>query len=628
MKLPLNSRGFRWLLYAVAAAVCLEIADLCGAGLAWPYEPLVCVALILCAGYETLWEGLEALVRLRFSSINLLITIAVVAAFILGEYCEAAVVVTLFTLGERLEDIGITGGREALERLAVQAPRTARLPDGQQRDVTLIDPGTVVCVKPHERIPIDGAVTAGSTTVDESTITGEAIPKSKKEGDTVYAGTLNMDGYIELATSCRAADTTYSRIIELTRTALSNRSDAQKFIQRFAAVYTPIIMLLSVCVFVIPVFLLHLDLHKWLNQAISLLVISCPCALVISTPVAVYAAIGNASARGILIKGGKYLEAVARVKVMAFDKTGTLTCGHPVVTDVRPAAGVSPEELLACSAGAERLSEHPLAKAVVVASANEGFVPHEVTQFKSVAGKGAMATCIDCGNEQIFVGSKEFIAARHQISPDIAEWVDVRAIEGKTCVIVCCGGAVKGAIAMSDRLRPHSIETVGSLKRLGITPVLLSGDSREAVGAVAAQSGIAQWRGAMLPDEKVSIITALLATHESVAMVGDGVNDAPALATATVGIAMGAAGSAVAIETAGIALMNDRIDLLPFLVSLGRRTATVIRRNTVGAVAVKVLFVALSLLGFSNLVFAIVADVGIMLIVVLSSLRLITFNKI
>lgn len=627
MKFPIHDKKFLFLLTAVVLVIALEILSLTGIHLPMPYAPFIFAVLILGIGYKVLWEGLLALLKLKFSSINLLMTIAVIGAFYLGEYPEAAVVIVLYVLGERLEDLGIQNSKSALDELVSKSPKTAILKEGNV-EVTIdkVPVGSIVQVKPGSMIPLDGKIVSGTTTVDEAAITGEPIPKDKHEGDLVFAGTLNKNGFIEMETTKTSADTTFSKIIRLTFEAQANKSETQKFIQKFSKIYTPAIILLAILVLVIPVFLLQQPFDKWLQQAITLLVIACPCALVISTPVAIYAAIGNASAKGALIKGGKYIEALAGIKAIALDKTRTITYGRPVVSDVIPLNGTSVEELLACAAGAEVFSEHPLAEAIIEASRKAGFEPHIVEKFQSIAGKGAIAECLVCEDETIFVGKLSFIKEHQPVTAEAENIVEQLSSQGKTSVVVSFGNGVAGIIGLMDEIKPDSAEALKEMAVLSIEPVMLTGDSEKAAQYVASQVGIKKVYGGLLPENKAEKIKELLQEYKSVAMVGDGINDAPALAQSTVGIAMGAAGSDTAIETANIALMNDKLSLIPFLIRLGKKTLARIKINTIGAIAVKLIFITLAFLGYSNLVLAIAADVGVTLIVILSSLQLMNYD--
>ena len=623
MKLPINDKKFLFLLCAITIVVALEVLSLLDIHIPMPYAPFIFAVFIIGIGYTVLWNGLKAIFKLKFSSINLLMTIATIGAFYLGEYPEAAVVIVLYVLGERLEDIGIENSKSALNDLVSKAPKTAFV-KSQNTTVAIdtITVGTIIQVKAGEMIPLDGKIISGETTVDEAAITGEPIPKDKHVGDNLFAGTLNKNGFIEMETTKLSADTTFSKIIRLTYEASGNKSETQKFIQKFSTYYTPSIIAMAVLVFAVPVLILHLDVGHWLQQAITLLVIACPCALVISTPVAIYAAIGNASEKGALVKGGKYIEALASIKVIALDKTRTITYGNPIVSDIFTLNGTSREELLACSAGAEMFSEHPLAQAIVDASRKEGFEPHKAEDYKSIMGKGAIAKCLVCEDETIYVGKLEFIREHQPIDKEAEKIVAELSAEGKTSVVISFGDGVAGIIGLMDEIKPDSIHALKELEALQIEPVMLTGDNEKSAHYVAQQVGIQKILGGLLPENKSEKIKELIKQYKFVAMVGDGINDAPALAQSTVGIAMGAAGSDTAIETANIALMNDKLSLIPFLIRLSKKTVSTIKINTIGAIAVKVIFIALAFAGYSNLVFAIAADVGVTLVVILLSLRL------
>jgi Cd2+/Zn2+-exporting ATPase len=628
MKLPINDKKFLFLLLAITIVVALEVLSIIGIHIPMPYAPFVFAVFILGIGYNVLWNGVKAIFKLQFSNINLLMLIAVVGAFYLKEFPEAAVLVVLYVLGERLEDIGIENSKSALDELVSKAPKTAFV-KSENANVVIdkIAVGTIIQVKAGEMIPLDGKIVSGETLVDEAAITGEPIAKDKRTGDNLFAGTLNKNGFIEMETTKLAVDTTFSKIVRLTFEAAANKSETQKFIQQFAKYYTPVMLALSVFLFIIPVFILHLDLNHWLQQAITLLVIACPCALVISTPVAIYAAIGNASAKGALVKGGKYIEALASIKAIALDKTRTITFGNPIVSDVIPLNGTSREKLLACTAGAEIFSEHPLAQAIVDASRKEGFEPHKTEAFKSIMGKGATAKCLVCEDETIYVGKLDFIQETQTIDNEAVKIVEQLSSQGKTSVVVSFGNGVAGIIGLMDEIKPDSEAALKELEALNIEPVMLTGDSEKAANYVAHQVGIEKIFGNMLPENKAEKIKELLQQYGKVAMVGDGINDAPALAQSTVGIAMGAAGSDTAIETANIALMNDKLSLIPFLIRLSQKTLRRIKFNTIGAIAVKLIFITLAFIGFSNLVFAIAADVGVTLIVILTSLNLMKFES-
>lgn len=628
MKLPFHDKKFLALIIAIILVIGLEILSLLGIDIPLPYSPIVFSIFILGIGHEVLWKGLIAITKFKFSSINLLMSIAVVGAFYLSEYPEAAVVIVLFVLGERLEIIGIENSKSALDELVNKSPKTAFVTkENTSIQIDKIAIGSIIQVKPGEMIPLDGEIISGETAVDEAAITGESIPKDKHQGDLLYAGTLNKSGFVEIKTTKLSVDTTFSKIIKLTFEAFANKSEKQKFIQEFSKYYTPSIIVISILVFIIPVFILHLDQNIWLKQAITLLVIACPCALVISTPVAIYAAIGNASAKGAIVKGGKYIEALAAINAIALDKTRTITFGNPVVSDVFPLNKISRNELLACTAGAEIFSEHPLAQAIVDASKKEGFEPHTTEGFKSILGKGATARCLVCNDETIYVGKLDFIKEFQNTDINTEKIVEQLSSQGKTSVVVSFGEGVAGVIGLMDEIKPDSSAALRELEALNIETVMLTGDSEKTAMYVAKQVGIKKIFGNLLPEKKADKIKELLLQHKFVAMVGDGINDAPALAQSTVGIAMGAAGSDTAIETANIALMNDNLMLLPQLIRLSRKTVNTIKFNTMAAIMTKIVFVILAILGYSHLVIAIATDVGVTLIVILVSLNLLHFEK-
>ena len=637
MKLPFHDKKFTFLLVAATVAITIEIFSIItssghghghGHGHSHDnqplYVPLIYGIFILFTGYEVLWNGIKALFKFKFGTISLLMLIAVIAAFYLGEYLEATVVITLYALGEKLEDIGIENSKSALGTLVRNTPQTAFV-KSQNKDIPIeeIEIGNVIQVKPYDQIPLDGIVEDGETSVDESTITGESMPVSKGKGEPVFAGTFNKSGCIEIKTTKKHEDSTISKIIELTYNSQSNQSNSQKFIERFAAIYTPLVIVAAILLIVIPVFILGLDFNHWLGHATFLLVASCPCAFVISIPVAIYAAIGNASSKGALIKGGRAIEFLANIKAIGLDKTRTITYGKPIVSDIIPLNGTERSELLGCGAGTELFSEHPLAQAIVDAARKEGFEPHEIKSFESIAGNGAKAKCIVCNNETVLVGKLDFIKQYHSVTKEIEDIVARLSAEGKTSVIVCCEHEIKGIIGLTDEIKPDSAKAIKDLQDQGIETILISGDNQQAALHVASQVGIKEMYGNLLPAEKAEKIQELEQRYKNVAMVGDGINDAPALAVSTVGIAMAATGSDTAIEVADVALMNDKLSLIPFLVKLSKKTTQTIKWNTFGAIAIKIiLFLALVFFGYSNIVLAIIADVGVTLIVILISLRL------
>jgi Zn2+/Cd2+-exporting ATPase len=578
-------------------------------------------------GYQTLWHGWQALLALNFKSINLLMLVAAVGAFYLGEYPEGAIVIILFTLAERLEDMGIAKSQSALDSLVNQIPKTA-LVKGQQEPVEIsqIAVGTIILVKPGQMIALDGVVQSGASFVDESAITGEPIAKDKRPGDPIFAGSLNKRGFLEVEVTKASADSTIEKIREMTFNAIQYKAKTQRFIENFSQYYTPAILLLAIFWTFFTWLVLQRPFQQGFADALALLVIACPCALVISTPISIFSAIGKASASGALIKGGLYLEELGRIKAMAIDKTRTLTFGEPIVTDVIPFGNHSKELLLSCAAGIENLSEHPLAQGIVTAAKKENLVPHRVENFESIIGKGAKADCLVCDDAHHCIGKLEFILEEHPVPEAFIKQIDHYQKKGKTVIAVSTHKEVEGMIAFEDEIRPDSSQLIADLNKLGVRPIMLTGDHFNVAQAVAQKVGIDQLKADLLPQDKCEAIKDLVQEYGIVAMFGDGVNDAPALALSNVGISMSSLGSDTALEAASIIILNDKLSLIPFLIRLSRQTLKTIQINVVFAILVKLVFILLALLSLSNLALAIFADVGVTLLVILNSLRLTKFN--
>ncbi len=619
-----NDRRFLWLLAAAVLVAILEFFSLAGMALPPAIAIPLFLVIILAIGHQTLYKGLQALLKLNFKSIKLLMLVATCGAFYLEKYEEAAVVIVLYTLAERLEDIGIAKSKSSLESLIDQMPREVMLKGRSNptvvQDVTV---GDIMLIKPGSMIPLDGTVIEGNSSIDESTITGEPIPQDKHLGDPVFAGTLNLQGYMEVKVSKKASSTVLAKIQELTFQATKTKATTQRFIETFSSYYTPSVIALALFLSIVPPFVWGYPFQPWFLSALTLLVISCPCALVISTPISIYSAIGNASSRGVLIKGGRYLEVLGSLQVMAFDKTRTLTVGRPHVTDVIPLGqDMTPEELLSCAAGIEKFSEHPLSQSIVQAAQHKKIDFHAAQNFESVTGKGVKADCMVCEDSQHCIGKLKFILEEHQVPENVVEIVDRLQKEGKTAIVISTQREVEGVIALEDEIRPDSAPTIDSLHRMGIQTLMLTGDHSFPAHAVAAKVGIDEVKAELLPQDKADVVRGLLQKYSSVGMLGDGVNDAPALALSTVGITMSSLGSDVAIETASVVILSDNLEKLPQMVRLGRRTMRIIRFNTFWAVMVKLVFIALAMGGGSNLAMAIFADVGVTVLVILNSLRL------
>jgi len=578
---------------------------------------------ILFGGYHTGVRGIRSLLRLDFNEDTLMV-IAVVGAALIGEWSEGSVVAFLFGVSETLEAYTSDRARQSLRALMDLAPKVARVKRGAlEAEVAVEDVrvGDTIVIRPGEKIAMDGRVAEGASAVNQAAITGESLPIDKRLGDEVFAGTLNGSGALEVEVTKLVEDSTFARIVHMVEEAQAQRAPTQTFIERFTKYYTPIVMVLATLIIIVPPLLFGQNWVEWIYRGLSLLVISCPCALVISTPVSIVSAISNAARNGVLIKGGAHLERASTIKAIAFDKTGTLTKGRPEVTDVQSlSADHDTAEVLCLAAAVEARSEHPLARAIVN-RAGTGEHAHHTVDFQALVGRGATAR-VDGG--AVYVGSPKLFAEELGIPLNGAsELVQAWQAEGKTVMLVGGADRIIGALAVADTVRESSADMIRRLKASGITrTVLLTGDNALTAGAIGRLVGVDAVHADLLPQDKVAAIKALTAEHGAVAMVGDGVNDAPALAAATVGIAMGGAGTDVALETADIALMADDLSKLPFTVRLSRYTLTVIKQNIGIALGLKLLAFAAVFPGWLTLWLAIVADMGATIIVTLNGMRL------
>lgn len=623
IKILLKEKKFQRLLLAFLAIVPFEYLSLTGVHLPQVVEVGAFLAIALIFGREIFIKGFKSLLSLRFSNINLLMTVAVIGAFYLGELEEAAIIVILFSLGEFLEDFGIETSKSALQSLVEKTPKTAELKEGGTKPIEEIAVGTVIIVRNGGVVPLDCTVAQGSSLVDESAITGEPLPKTKVEGDAVFAGSVVREGYLELVVAKSAKDSTLQKILDLTFAASERKSKSQLFIQKFASIYTPVVLAVSVLLVVVPVVILGQPFDPWLVQALTLLIISCPCALVISTPVSVFSAVGNASKRGVVIKGGRFLEELGKIRAVALDKTRTITKGEPIVTDVVPFGHSSEEEVLGCLAGLETFSEHPISKSIIEYAKQKGIKLHPHQEFSATLGKGIKGVCMVCAESHRCAGTLQYITAEHgSVGKEVVEKAEMLARQGKTVIFVSSGDHIEGIVAVSDAIKEESADAIADLKKLGVTPFMLTGDSKEPAHFVAGKVGIQEVFASLLPEDKAKKIQELKERYGTVGMVGDGVNDAPSLALSDVGIAMGAAGSDIAIENADIAIMNDKLSFLPQLIVLSRRMNGIIKFNVSLAVVVKFVFMALAVAGYGTLIGAIIADVGVSIFVILNALRL------
>lgn len=580
---------------------------------------LLLIAAMLVSGFGIAEAGLRAIIHGHIS-INLLITIAAVGALAIGHLEEGAAVLLLFSLAEMLEDYAADRARHSIEALMELKPDVATVRrDGEEVTLPIEDvwPGEVFLARPGERIPLDGVVVEGTSSIDQAAITGESTPLLKLVGSDVYAGTINLDGFLAVRATKLAEETMLARILKLVEEAEEKRSPTELFVDRFARFYTPAIILMALAVAVVPPFLLGHSFSHWIYRALVMLVVACPCALAISTPVAMVSAIANAGRNGVLVKGSAYIEGVSKARAFAFDKTGTLTRGKLGVTDVI-SFGLPEREVLRRAVTLEVRAEHPIADAIMERAKAEGVDVAEATEFKAHVGRGVEA-CIDektccIGNLRLF---KEL-----GIEP-MDGVVEKMEAEGKTVVLVSEEDCVIGAIALMDVMRSGSEEALAQIRHTGIKVEMLTGDNEETARAIAEKLSIDGYLANLLPGEKVDAIEKLRAEVGPVVMVGDGVNDAPALAAAEVGVAMGAIGSDVALETADIALMEDDLGQLPYLIELSRSTMGRIRENIAASIIIKALVAALAFPGLVSLWLAVaVGDMGLSLAVILNSMRL------
>ncbi|MBH1956451.1 cation-translocating P-type ATPase [Candidatus Saccharibacteria bacterium] len=558
----------------------------------------------------------------RKVSISLLVTIAALGALYLGQFAEAAAVMFFFALAEAFEEFGEVRSQKAVAALLEKTPKIARLKNGREVPVEEVKEGDIVKVRPGDMVPLDGIVIDGESSIDEATITGESVPKEKYKGEVVYAGTMNQSGYLEIKVTKIAANSTLQKIVTLIKQAQESRPEMQEFLDKFAGYYIPAAIGLATLVAIVPPVFFGEPFSDWFTRALILLVLACPDALVVSAPVAVAAAIGGASRRGVLIKGGRFLEVLSKTKAIAFDKTKTLTVGTPVVTEVIVLHGASEDDVIGDAAGIEKFSSHPLAKAIEDYAKQKGIKPHKMDSFKNVAGRGGNANCLICDTKEHAIGNLQHIGASTETCEHVLPEVERLESMGMTAVLVSEGRKVIGIIGITDELRSDSKSVIDTLKKLNVTPVMLTGDNQRAANYIAQKVGISEVYGALMPEQKSELIVKLQSRYQRVAMVGDGVNDAPSLARADVGIAMGGGGSDVAIETADVTLMNDAIGAIPYLLGVSQQTFRVVRQNVYGSLIVKGIILVLGIAGAIGLSAAVATDAIMAVLVVLNGLRL------
>ncbi len=594
---------------------------------------VLAVGAVVAGGWYVFPRGYRAALN-RSLDMNFLMSVAAIGALLIGEYAEAASVMFLFAVAQLLETASMDRARNAIRSLMELAPAQATVVrDGREfriaADAVVV--GELVIVRPGEKIPVDGTVVAGRSAADQAAITGESVPVAKEPEDEVFAGTVNGDGVLEVRSTRAPADTTLARIIHSVEEAQATRAPSQTFVDRFARVYTPLVVGAAVLVAVVPPLMAGAAWGEWFYRALALLVVACPCALVISTPVTVVSALAGAARRGILIKGGLHLENAGRARVVAFDKTGTITEGRPEVVSVLPLDGADPARVLALAAAVEARSEHPLAGAIRDRARTDGVEPPFAADMRALPGRGAEAVV---EGVRVLVGSERLFRDEGLTDPGADAAVRRLERQGSTVVLVGSDGdgpgdgrgglRIIGAIALADRVRPGAAAAIRSLGDAGIRQVaMLTGDNAATAASVAGVIGdsLTVVRAGMLPADKVAAVRALRDSYGPVLMVGDGINDAPALAASDVGVAMGAAGTDVALETADIALMADDLSTLPVMIRLARKAERIIRENIAFAILVKAVFVVLAIGGIATLWMAVLADMGASLIVIANGMR-------
>ncbi|MBP3040737.1 heavy metal translocating P-type ATPase [Bacillaceae bacterium Marseille-Q3522] len=584
---------------------------------------LLFLAAIVIGGLSLFKEGLQNLIHFEFN-MQTLMTVAIIGAAIIGELAEGSIVVILFGISEALERFSMDKARQSIRSLMEITPKEALIKRNGQEiliDVDDMEVGDIMIVKPGQKIAMDGIVVSGYSAVNQAAITGESVPVGKTVDDEVFAGTLNEEGLLEVKVTKRTEDTTIAKIIHLVEEAQGERAASQAFVDQFAKFYTPVIMVIAALVAVVPPLFFGENWSSWIYQGLSVLVVGCPCALVISTPVSIVTAIGNAAKKGVLIKGGIYLEEMGALKAIAFDKTGTLTKGVPVVTDFQIVNKQTNEkELFVIIAALEYRSQHPLASAIMkkAEEINISYADVVVEGFTSITGKGIKG---DVNGTTYYVGSPKLF--KEVFAEEQEQIVAALQNQGKTAMMIGTEKEILAVIAVADEVRESSKEMIQKLHQLGIRKtIMLTGDNNGTANAIGAQVGVSDIQSELLPQDKLDYIKQMRSEYGKVAMVGDGVNDAPALAASTVGIAMGGAGTDTALETADVALMGDDLRKLPFTVKLSRKALNVIKQNISFSLGIKLLALLLVIPGWLTLWIAILADMGATLLVTLNGLRL------
>lgn len=624
-----STANYSWGRLSIAGifALCSELATYFLSNDLAPLSIIAALIAIGLSGLNLFKKGFIAF-RTKAMNINSLMLIAVIGAFFIGAWPEAAMVTVLFALAERIERYSLDKARHAIRSLMQIAPEMASIKqDGAWKSypVEQVIIGAVVKVKPGERIPLDGEIISGQSTVNQAPVTGESMPISKQVGDEVFAGTLNEHGSFEIKVTKTSGNTLLAKIGKAIEQAQSERAPTERFVDQFSKYYTPIMVLIAVLIAFIPPLAFNYPFYDWIYKALTLLVIACPCALVISTPVTVVSGLAAAAKKGLLIKGGNYLETGHKLQMIALDKTGTLTEGKPQVTDfIAYDSSINEAQLLLLAASLDSHSEHPVAHALVTywTYQQPQAALLEVGQFSALPGRGVKGVV---NQELYYVGNHQLAEDNEVCSSDIERLLKRLEEEGKTTVILSNSTQVLAIFAVADTLRATSREAIERLHQQGIKTAMLTGDNAATAHAIAKQVGIDEVKANVLPTDKMQAIDALLQRYQIVGMVGDGINDAPALAKASISFAMGK-GTDTALETADVALMNDNLDMLPFYVDLSHKTARILHQNISLSIVIKGVFFVLALGGIATLWMAVFADMGASLIVVANGLRLLRFQ--
>ncbi len=591
------------------------------------FLPIYLAAMVL-GGWGNFRKAAHALPRGNFN-MSVLMSVAVIGALAIGQYEEGATVAFLYAISEMLESWTMEKARRSIRKLMDLAPKVARvrrLSGELELSVDDVIVGDIMIIRPGEKIAMDGIIRIGRSAINQAPITGESMPVEKGPGAEVFAGTLNTLGSLEVEVTKRVQDTTIAKIIEMVEEAQNKRAPSQAFVEKFAAVYTPVVMALAVGIVFIPPIFFGLDWTPWIYRGLALLVVACPCALVVSTPVAIVSAISVAAKNGVLIKGGIFLEETGSISAVAFDKTGTLTQGAPIITDIVPLETTSAETLLTMAASLETLSEHPLAHAIVKAARERGCTVTSAENFTAVPGRGGYG---EIDGRTIYIGNPQLFIGLGVATAQADEELNRLQMEGKTAILVGTQTRILGIIALADAVREASAAVIANLKHAGILhTIMLTGDNAATARTMSAQVGVDEFRADLMPQDKMEAIQELVNRYGKVAMVGDGVNDAPALALSTVGIAMGGAGTDTALETADIVLMADDLHMLPFTIRLSRKALRIIHQNIAFSLAIKLAAVLSVFPGWLTLWLAILADMGASILVTLNSLRLLNVKDI